>query len=335
MIWRKPVFWLLLLLAAILGSLATYAVRLWLAERTILDREEVASVLLDAIDSYYADHSEYPPLLHGDLDTPMHRFTDNPRQAADWLWYESGGSFPLSARVSGFMSLSPDPLLDGGYLRHYPLAIADYGCGPANWRWQVRWRCAVSTPNTYVIELENGEQVDWGALYNAVRRNEWNERQRRLSLKAEDLPPVGEVINPRLYSLAAYEWSTVDSATPTASQLDVAYTFHPLPVPSSMPVESLPYFGYQRGEWLGTDPQEAWLWFYGLAKHYEGDGSAGKPMARWKPMGLDLISCDTGEIQPDGTADGICLLYKLKNGEIAEVIRAGDLGPSPSKRGRD
>jgi len=70
-------------------------------------------------------------------------------------------------------------------------------------------------------------------------------------------------------------------------------------------------FGYQRGDFIEMtdgDPQEAWLWFYG----FEGI------------QGLDLVDNDDGLIQPDGIPDGIVVLYKLKEGEVIEVVKKYD-----------
>ena len=38
--------------------------------------------------------------------------------------------------------------------------------------------------------------------------------------------------------------------------------------------------------------------------------------------GLDLLNASTGELTPDGLGDGISVLYKLRDGEVIEVIHA-------------
>jgi hypothetical protein len=97
------------------------------------------------------------------------------------------------------------------------------------------------------------------------------------------------------------------------------------------------FFGYQRGEWLGRSEQEAWLWFYGSNIWPEQNNPIPWNSDNWRAMeyldlfrdfsefgrrGFDLLNDETGELTPDGKRDGICLLYKLKDGELAEVIRA-------------
>lgn len=77
-------------------------------------------------------------------------------------------------------------------------------------------------------------------------------------------------------------------------------------------------FGYQRGDFIesidGT-AREAWLWFYGFVS--SGDSPEEIP-------GLDLVDNDDGLIQPDGIPDGIVVLYKLKEGEVIEVVKKYD-----------
>jgi hypothetical protein len=105
--------------------------------------------------------------------------------------------------------------------------------------------------------------------------------------------------------------------------------------------QSLPYFGYQRGEWFDANERECWLWLYGSnlwpetvaydrtehTQYSDWEQKASKELWRgfadgYGPQGLDLLNAATGELEPDGIPDGICLLYKLKDGEVVEIIRA-------------
>ncbi|MCB1216885.1 PQQ-binding-like beta-propeller repeat protein [bacterium] len=100
------------------------------------------------------------------------------------------------------------------------------------------------------------------------------------------------------------------------------------------------YFGYQRGDWMGSDADEAWLWFYGSNIWPENNNPIPEERSDYRESeyydlffstwiyadrGLDLLNPLTGELEPDGKPDGICLLYHLKNGKVEEVLRAVDL----------
>ena len=49
------------------------------------------------------------------------------------------------------------------------------------------------------------------------------------------------------------------------------------------------------------------------------------PFVIHEARGLDLLNAETGELVPDGIPDGICLLYKLRDGEVVEVMRAEEI----------
>lgn len=181
-----------------------------------------------------------------------------------------------------------DPLIAGGYLEAYPLAWPQPGCwcgleaANTDDRQYVRWYCAVSTPGAPEAPV----------LETGRGGPDDNPRPRTRCLS----------IGPRVYDHSGYS-----------------------------------FFGYQRGEWLGRTEQEAWLWFYGSNIWPERNNPIPWNASNWQAMeyydlfrdfsefgrlGFDLLNDETGELVPDGKRDGICLLYKLKDGKLAEVLRA-------------
>jgi hypothetical protein len=90
---------------------------------------------------------------------------------------------------------------------------------------------------------------------------------------------------------------------------------------SNFPVDS--EFGYQRGEYVGGDKHGCWLWFYSDRPVLTNNlGEPDKP-DMWI-VGLDLVDAEDGLIKPDGSPDGIVLLYKLKDGKVTEVVKKYD-----------
>ena len=96
-------------------------------------------------------------------------------------------------------------------------------------------------------------------------------------------------------------------------------------------------FGYRRGDFMGAGAGEAWLWFYGSNIWPEQNNPVPDNLSEMQaeeyyelftgfqefgPLGLDLETGRSGRLVPDGIPDGICLLYRLRDGELVEVVRA-------------
>ncbi len=202
-------------------------------------------------------------------------------------YYEDHGEWPPF--LLG-VKYEEDPLIAGGYLEAYPLAWPQPGCycrestPNTDERDYVRWFCAVSTPGEPDLPAMNVN------------------RARQAGQPAQRLRPRCLSIGPKMHDTSG--WS---------------------------------FFGYQRGEWLGRDEQSCWLWLYGSNIWPEQNNPIPPLYSNWQameyydlfrdfhefgPRGFDLLNDQTGELIPDGKRDGICLLYKLVDGELAEVIRA-------------
>jgi len=292
-------------------------------EPYVQNREEAAQIVIDALSEYYSDRGEYPPLLYGDLSASPYAPVIQEGDVLYWLSSLYVGNEQTEEQFTAFVNLYEDPLIASGYLSAYPLAGQIRDCwGRHRWK-NIRWRCAVSTPGTFKIETADGQLISWDDIYEDIAARNWDKGQwwriAEPQHAYEDVC-IGEC---RLYALAAYDLGSSDSDAGQRKKVPVEYILHPRPVQESMPIDSLPYFGYQRGEWLGGNPREAWLWFYGFSQ-VESDEIRGKSMPGYA-KGLDLISYATGELKPDGIPDGICLLYKLKDGAVVEVVRAEEI----------
>jgi hypothetical protein len=334
---RRKRVWLISLLvcAAVLVYLAFWGPGVY----PVWDRTEIGEKLTTTLGRYYEDHGEYPPYLFGDVNSNprLHRLDSNP-------YYLSVNNID----TEGFIPIAPDPLVKGGYLRSYPFAMCSpeslaslspvsqlnyrftHGCPP---RFN-RWRCAFSTPGDFIARVKDGRELDLGECQLA----DWQLRQRvPVAPESEEPAPV---FSSRLFTLGGREFSrgrnTADGELQESLPLKRC-SLHPIDQ-ITIPAETLPFFGYQRGEWFGEQEDSAWLWFYGSNwwskviplsddpdERYVQQLNLNRPdtsLYNAPPRGLDLLNAETGELEPDGIPDGICLLYKLKDGEVVEVIRA-------------
>jgi hypothetical protein len=287
----------------------------------VANREKAAGVILPALAAYFQDHGEYPPYLFGGA-------------AQVYSAFELYGNRHLMA--------NRDPLIAGGYLAEYPLVwvermplsineSADAPCrhiaADDDTRDSRHWKCMFSTPDdvAYLTDLKD-ESLPNGVPTLAELKSRPLTQRRQFALGAKRL---GDYYTMNLFA-----------GSKDHKQFDYLGS-------------DLPYFGYQRGEWLGGSQKECWLWFYGhtrwaagydpLPTHIVGVRRMLQDPAfevRWAqglnvfptnqggllPLtGLDLLNADTAELLPDGTPDYICLLYKLRDGQVAEVVRAPDM----------
>lgn len=306
----------------------------------IVNRNTVAGIIADALQAYFADHGEYPAYLFGGGAIIAKSFTD---------------SSPEN------VTPNPDPLISGGYLDEYPRVwylgswprnSGDDGTSdPRGWD---HWNCMFSTPGDLLVFSRQCIYLTEQYLF-LFNDDAYSEQHANLSGDLGDRVPLDQRRHFALGGLPKYG-NRVFSAWPSG-EVDPGEDMECL-------TGDLSCFGYQRGEWLGLDEQECWLWFYGNRKAYEEystapatrDGvkrllagySAGiqefieqhsdepvnefglphslfaryNPFVINEPSGLDLINAKTGELAPDGIPDGICLLYKLKDGEVVEVVPA-------------
>jgi hypothetical protein len=275
--------------AALLGALfALLGVACLLSppERNLADRAQVGGVITSALDAYYAEHGEYPPFLLGDTAPPFDLIPG-------LLFCHTADGQLYTPRITALYG--PDPLLDGGYLKHYPRVSPQPRDPEARSICEgdrlhgVRWQCSVFTPL-------GGQPAERGVtLYdfqgNDVTREYATQRLFALGGVAHSMPD-GTVLQ--------------DYGVSDLLGVNVRYG-------------DLASFGYARGEWLGRTSRQAGLWFYypreeSMLKYDVG-------ALRQATRGLDLLTGATGELAPDGIPDGVVLLYKLDAGRVAEVTR--------------
>jgi hypothetical protein len=290
----------------------------------VWDRRQVAKLVIDALCAYNVDNGEFPPFLLGGGKNSLQQMMEN-----------------------------KDPLVAGGYLLDYPpyFPSLDYcmcssHCWPFDKREGERWLCMFSTPGDHQFYGLSRVQI--------ARRNEPDPEML-------DVPYDQPGPEDRLYALGGrrHFFSGLNSYSSYSfwpgrfvdTEMLLRRTHGPY-----VPLRFFPFFGYQRGEHMGTDSSEAWLWFYGNNRPaalsqlvpvslrrpefngYEpqdetvvSDQTMNDLHARsglfplYEPQGLDLINAKSGEMQPDGIPDGICLLYKLKDGKLIESIAAEGL----------
>ncbi|MCD6283458.1 hypothetical protein J7J84_07690 [bacterium] len=263
-----------------------------------------ATVLVAALNDYYRVHSEYPPYLLG----------GNPTKE----WEETGFH---------------DPLLDCGFLKSYPESSA-YEWSPLTMSKVeprgIRYvRNVVSMPNDPVVEFMREHfkpmiRYEYKQLLSGQPGSSLagHETGTQILLRRGILE---ETLESTRYFCAGgvdrLEWYRNGEASLQIHALK--YTVFMLISKFSGELYFLAdnpdgQFGYQRGDFIesieGT-AKEAWLWFYGFVS--DGDSPEEMP-------GLDLVDNDDGLIQPDGIPDGIVVLYKLKEGEVIEVVKKYD-----------
>ncbi|MEZ5339481.1 MAG: hypothetical protein R3F46_14625 [bacterium] len=291
----------------------------------VWDRREVAYLIITALNSYHDDNDSYPPFLLG-----------------------GGNDNSILQQVA-----NQDPLIAGGYLLDYPpyYPEPDYcycsnRCWPFDERDNARWLCMYSTPGDY---FEHG----LSQLKKAVEDNgDPDFRDVRYDKPEAD---------GRLYALGGryHRFASVSSRSNYSFWpgrfVDTEYLLRGTHGPY-VPLRNFPFFGYQRGEWLGSNESSAWLWFYGDNRAAANSEFTPNPAGSWEwvsciptkesgmdqgqldrlteiadsfplyePQGLDLLNAANGELQPDGIPDGICLLYKLQDGRLVESIAAQGL----------
>lgn len=272
--------------------------------------ERQASVIVKALNKYYERHKEYPQQIYGDVST---------KEA-------------IQAGIS-------DPLLSEGFLSRYPKFLSRYlGDTEADPRGSTFIRNVVSSPDDSLVrfyrESYKGRlshmlsQLDTENLAQALVDYP-NSARLINALKTiqvvGDRKPDMELERPRLMcggGADLVKWQDENQGQRFEGQkkdepmsLFVFPTYliirYGLGLPISDNNDPAGQFGYQREDFIeaakgGTN--EAWLWFYG----FKGN------------QGLDLVTNDVGLIQPDGIPDGIVLLYKLKDGQVTEVVKKYD-----------
>lgn len=300
----------------------------------VASRTEVAEIVVPALNAYYRDLAEYPPYMFGGPPTIRHTFEHTE---------ESSGQVP-----------NPDPLMTGGYLDEYPLVWCDTMWVLVNlWyvatdpRGYAHWKCMFSTPGDLRILSPESRMIVSGGFENLFG----NAAVPDSDCLALEMGKYGD----RYYALGI---ETAEAGYPQFSVWPPGQTgYANADVENAMEYirGDMPYFGYQRGEWLGDDSNSCWLWFYGYtswADKYKTLPSNIKQAKKllldrefatehgqddtlianfcWdtielEPKGLDLLDAGRGLLKPDGVPDYICLLYKLKDGAVVEVVRADDM----------
>lgn len=315
-------------------------------EMRIADRRVVAQVIIDAMHEYYADHGEYPPYLFGGS-------SENYVELGQWdaSFVDGYANFEVVPNV--------DPLIKGGYISNYPRAwpgprwisyCGDCPCPKpkvSDARDITYWRCMYSTPGDFLV-LGGPSPM----LYTAAL-DRWRVRGKEEGRRVLATLDPADFAQARHYALGGRErnpvfgpYQTFYTAWPGEQYRRIARLYLDFEPVSQQP--DLPFFGYQRGEWFGESPRSAWLWFYGSniwpehnhppAQYFvdwEMSDGVGKSAATefyelfaWfafpdQPVrGLDLLNAKTGALEPDGISDGICLLYKLEDGTVVDVVRA-------------
>jgi hypothetical protein len=300
----------------------------------VASRIQVAETIVPALNDYYRDHAEYPPYLFGGPSLIRRTFEHTEKSA---------GQMP-----------NPDPLLAGGYIDEYPAVWCDTMWHLVNLRYTAtdprghsHWKCMFSTPDDLPILSPESRMVVNGGF----EQHGDNATGVNANCLALELDRYGG----RYYAFG------IEMAEPDFAQISIwppgqaAYANGDVENTMEYIRGDMPYFGYQRGEWLGDDADSCWLWLYGYtswadkcrnlpsnikqarkllldeefaATHSPTFGPI--PHFCWdtfelEPKGLDLLDAGCGLLKPDGIPDYICLLYKLRDGEIVEVVRAEDL----------
>jgi len=309
-------------------------------------RTAVAEVIIPALNYYFRDHGEYPPFLFGgSRDVGVNMYTPLPR-----------------------VRPSPDPLIEGGYLNEYPQTWLDYKWFPdccVHSRYDNRdhdyWLCMFSTPDDFLVldaavrDIKDGGITDglgssWTPESGLAAQDgvlDWLATQPMSRRREFALGGFVETLAPETFDLGGFvadsrfEYVTIE---PDVDHSQYRFLYG-----------DLPYFGYQRGEWLSADESECWLWLYGHTSwaeaidHLPRNLDEAKALmerpnfivewpncfsqfvrpVEWLPglylHGLDLVNSATQTIEPDGIPDYISLLYKLKDGAVVEVVRAEDM----------
>lgn len=257
----------------------------------------IAQELMHAVNEYYSRFGEYPPYLLG-----------------GW--------------ASGLKL--EDPLIEAGVLQKYPLPP------PPDPNWENGWGVTpmnnvVSSPNDPLVQFLREEFLQ-KALAEAKDEEKQEHppwwRQSPTSLEVEELMNQerylcggGIVVKeePRTHGTRAFATYSTNVSSGLKLWGEDPHTVRYLL--QSDYVDS--QFGYQRGEHIGGNEKQCWLWFYAyetVVPDYFAE--AGEPPAR--VVGMDLVDNDDGLIRPDGIPDGIVLLYKLKEGKVVEVVKDYD-----------
>jgi hypothetical protein len=322
---RTPLILGLIAVALLAVSAAVYFI-LQVGRKPVqtVDVRRVATLMLRALDRYYGDNGEYPPFLVGGAST-----VHIPGRVVTVNRYDSTDDFE-EADAPGSLP-NPDPLIAGGFLDGYPLVVSLPSLLAAAYppllydpRGYARWRCMVSTAGD-PLELMWQQAIE--VMPQASRKGikygpswSWFDRSKSEEEKENEL----KSFLASRHRLLALGGRALEHEGETRYIYDAGIV--------GAGGDALPYFGYQRGEWLGGTEHEAWLWFYGNNVWYdkynrelrEGEGVG--PIARKtflfveEPVqGMDLLNAETGELEPDGISDGICILFELKDGEIVRV----------------
>lgn len=262
--------------------------------------------LVDALNKYYVNYGEYPPYLLGGL----------------------AEEFDLA-----------DPLIESGILRSYPKVQKSR----IGLRFTKPIENVVSSPNDPYVKLLRNKYKD-KAIAEAMRLME-GQSETLLRFRWETDDKVSEI--ERAFNMERFLCGGgVESLLPNGDKghkqgLEVRGEYVVIPETyqfvdgvgrairlTEMNLDLMFFtvgseFGYQRGEFLSEDKRSCWLWFYADEPQLQNYlGEPDKPSI-WV-VGLDLVDTDDGLIQPDGIPDGIVLLYKLKEGEVIEVVKKYD-----------
>jgi len=254
-----------------------------------------ARIISNALNRYFADKGEYPEFLLGGRRHAL----------PEWA----------------------DPLLEGGYLKHYPRKPG----------------CDASRTGIYhdprrggivnLVSAPHDPFVEWVFSNSELMAEESGKLQALKELKAT-LPVIlvaGGVereVNGSLYSAIP---STVEKQAKNVLFVsfpdtvnEVVWDVLTLALAGEDPEGIQGNFGYVRGERMGGDEKSAFLWMYGMLpeKTYHPDPDDPGPTGH---VGLDVLNAETGELVPDGIPDGICILYELRDGEVVNITRAEDM----------
>ncbi len=328
-----------------------------LSGMTVEDRVEMAALLGFALNSFFEAEDEYPPYLFGATE-PLYEFGSWAQFSPESLFYSYGNTLS-----------NPDPLIQAGIIDGYPIiSVWNEICTihyepeepfqpldrypshhdifdprlPMGDYTGTRWICMYSTPGDCSVLPQPYFDIVGEKFREQMQNGEGTFEESANSL--ED-----RLRSTRLFSCCGKRASN----SPNSSRDVGSYSVWSRPIEMALSesdppdylelLPSMPFFGYQRGEWFGSDECEAWIWFYGeqnfpaefliptpvissltldtTKKVPKGLERAWQYFAKIRPLqGLDLIDYSTGELTPDGIPDGICLLVKCKDGEILEVV---------------
>jgi len=312
-------------------------VRWWVYERLLLNRR--ASTILNALNNYYRDKGVYPPYVFGSTPEELDKYMIvDPLLEGGYLRAYPRRFIPGDSPSWAFKGLEPPP---GG--NHWMVNLASAPNDPlvqylrrqaekrmmelTGFDLEGNFQKVTEAPHPYYLRDHFGNDVEAGV-------EGW------ISLLKKDRFFLAGGVPLSYRDKLARELRWLPSITPIYARhwllgyqvyadgsyvvLHLAELLHDGRGSESM----LGHFGYQRGDYFGLDEKSCWLWFYGVRSpvlgrevKYPGSNTPTNAMVLY---GLDIVDTANGQIRPDGIADGIVLVYKLREGKVIEVVKKYD-----------